>query len=125
MTRTIRILALAIAATTLNGAHAQASPRAVFAGFSSYAARNSFANEIRRLVRGNLVWSEPFDKSISTVIEVQCATDGKLLSATIYRASGNPAWDSAALAAVQRSDPMPSDANGDTPTHFKITVLQK
>ncbi|CAD6558464.1 TonB C-terminal domain-containing protein [Paraburkholderia sabiae] len=122
MTRTIRILALAIAATTLNGAHAQASPRAVFAGFSSYAARNSFANEIRRLVRGNLVWSGPFDKSISTVIEVQCATDGKLLSATIYRASGNPAWDSAA---VQRSDPMPSDVNGNTPTHFKITVLQK
>ncbi|MEM5372846.1 energy transducer TonB [Paraburkholderia azotifigens] len=127
MTRYLRILSLAITATAVNGSHAQeqaqASPSAVLSGFGSDAAMKSFGEKVRRLVRSNLVWIGPADNSTRTVIQVQCATDGKLLSATIYRASGNPAWDAAALSAVQHSDPMPSDDYGNTLIHFKITVM--
>ena len=63
--------------------------------------------------------------SLPTVISVNCAPDGKLLSAAIVKSSGNVAWDAAALDAVQLSDPMPAYENGKAMEHFEITFYQQ
>jgi TonB family protein len=60
-----------------------------------------------------------------TTIAVHCASDGKLLSATIIRSSGNPSWDTAVLEAVRNSDPLPVDVSGKAREHFNLTIQSK
>jgi colicin import membrane protein len=43
----------------------------------------------------------------------------------MQRSSGNAQWDSAALSAVEKSDPMPRDLNGSAPASFLITFRPK
>jgi TonB family protein len=84
-------------------------------------AADSWAARIARRVRAHIVWNGSATQ-LQTRIAVHCTPDGKLLSATIIRSSGNLAWDAAALAAVQQADPMPTDNNGKIPEHFTLTV---
>jgi TonB family protein len=81
----------------------------------------TFAAKVERLVRANIVWDGRTDH-LRTTISVRCSPNGKLLSATIVRSSGNPEWDAVALSAVQHSDPMPPDLDGKTPKNFRVTV---
>jgi TonB family protein len=80
-----------------------------------------YTEKVQRLVRSTIVWSGE-TRDLETVIAVHCTPTGTLLSATITRSSGNAPWDTAALRAVQRSDPMPLDINGETPKSFSITL---
>jgi len=90
-------------------------------GSGGTAASPGYADKVRRVVRPNITWGGETE-GLETVISVRCSPTGTLLSATISRSSGNPAWDDAALRAVQRSDPMPQDIDGKTPGSFKITL---
>ncbi|CAD6525994.1 hypothetical protein LMG28140_01788 [Paraburkholderia metrosideri] len=81
----------------------------------------TFAAKVERLVRAKILWDGETGH-LRTTISVRCSSDGKLLSATIVRSSGNPEWDAVALSAVQHSEPMPSDLDGKTPKNFRITV---
>jgi colicin import membrane protein len=80
-----------------------------------------YADKVKRRVQPNIVWSGATE-GLETVVQVRCSPTGTLLSATVIRGSGNQAWDDAALRAVQRSDPMPTDIDGKTPGSFKITL---
>jgi TonB family protein len=84
----------------------------------------TFAGKVAQRVNPLLVWNASMG-SVQTVISVHCAPDGKLLSASIIRSSGNRQWDSTALEAVRHSDPMPADASGKTPEHFTLTISKK
>jgi colicin import membrane protein len=90
-------------------------------GSGGTAASPGYADKVRRVVRPNITWGGETE-GLETVISVRCSPTGTLLSATISRSSGNPAWDDAALRAVQRSDPMPQDIDGKTPGSFKIAL---
>jgi colicin import membrane protein len=83
----------------------------------------SYGEKVRRRIRANLQWHGGTATS-PAVILVNCSPNGKLLSATIARSSGDSAWDDAALEAVQKSDPMPIDVNGKAPARFLITYYQ-
>jgi TonB family protein len=87
-------------------------------------AKLPFPQRITRLVRSHLKWHGD-SVSLPTVISVNCAPDGKLLSAAIVKSSGNVAWDAAAFDAVQLSDPMPAYENGKALEHFQITFYQQ
>lgn len=90
-------------------------------GNDGIAVSAGYADRVARRVRPYVV--APFDihGNPSAVIAVTCAPNGALLSATLQRSSGNPQWDRAVLSAVERSDPMPRDANGTAPASFLIT----
>ena len=90
-------------------------------GSGGTAASPGYADKVRRVVRPNISWGGETE-GLETVIAVRCSPTGTLLSATIAHSSGNPAWDDAALRAVQRSDPMPQDIDGKTPASFRITL---
>jgi colicin import membrane protein len=90
-------------------------------GSGGNAASPGYADKVRRVVRPNISWGGETE-GLETVIAVRCSPTGTLLSATIAHSSGNPAWDDAALRAVQRSDPMPQDIDGKTPGSFRITL---
>lgn len=80
-----------------------------------------YVDRVRGRVRPNIVW-DGATQGLATVIEVHCSPSGTLLSVTIQRSSGNAQWDAAALKAIQRADPMPTDSNGGSPAAFTITL---
>jgi TonB family protein len=80
-----------------------------------------YPERVIRRVRPSIVWTGD-TAGLETVIAVRCTTNGTLLSAAVLRSSGNAQWDEAALRAVQRSDPMPLDMNGEVPVSFTITL---
>jgi colicin import membrane protein len=90
-------------------------------GSGGTATSPGYSDKVRRAVRPNISWGGE-TSGLETVVSVRCSPTGTLLGATISRSSGNPAWDDAALRAVQRTDPMPQDINGKTPTSFLITL---
>jgi colicin import membrane protein len=90
-------------------------------GAGGTATSSGYSEKVQRRVRPNIVWSGE-TAGLETVVSVRCAPTGTLLSATIRRSSGNEQWDQAALRAVQRSDPMPVDTNGQAPATFLITL---
>ncbi|MBU7443381.1 TonB family protein [Paraburkholderia fungorum] len=92
--------------------------------FGAKSAQQLYPQKVRRLVRSHLIWHGS-SVDLPTVILVNCAPDGKVLSATIVQSSGNVEWDAAALNAVQLSDPMPEDEKGKAPARFKITLYQQ
>ncbi|WP_322053799.1 energy transducer TonB [Paraburkholderia bannensis] len=96
-----------------------ASPRSTY----NPASKHSFPSMVRRLLQSNLQWNGK-NTGLETLISVHCSPDGKLLSAAIFRSSGDLAWDSAVMRAIKRSDPMPADDDGRTPENFKITFRQ-
>ncbi|MBK5049547.1 TonB C-terminal domain-containing protein [Burkholderia sp. R-70006] len=81
----------------------------------------SFAKKLRQRIRPNIVWDGK-DRNLQTIIAVRSEPDGRLLEATIAQSSGNPEWDSAALQAVLRSDPLPADDDGKTPAKLRLTI---
>ena len=91
--------------------------------FASISAVQLYVQKIRRLVHSHVRWHGN-SVDLPTVISVNCAANGKLLSASIVQSSGNVAWDAAALNAVQQSDPMPAEQNGQARARFTITLYQ-
>ncbi len=92
---------------------------------SGVAASRGYAETVARQVRANFV--APFETpgNPSAVIAVTCAPSGALLSVRVQRSSGNPRWDRAVLAAVERTDPMPRDIDGATPASIVLTFQPK
>jgi colicin import membrane protein len=92
---------------------------------SGVAPSPGYAEKVARRVRANVV--APFDMqgNPSAVIAVTCTPSGALLSVTVQRPSGDPRWDRAAVAAVEKSDPLPRDVDGNTPASFVITFQPK
>jgi colicin import membrane protein len=90
-------------------------------GSGGTAASAGYSDKVRRAVRPNISWGGE-TSGLETVVSVRCSPTGTLLGATIQHSSGNDAWDAAALRAVQRTDPMPQDINGKTPSSFLITL---
>lgn len=95
-----------------NGAGGQGSP--------------GYANKVRQRVKPNIIFeASHVAGNPRTVVSVQCAPDGAILSVSLSQSSGNAAWDEAVLRAVQKSDPMPRDTDGKVPRHFIMTFQPK
>lgn len=86
---------------------------------------SGYADKVRRRVKPNIIFSEEVTGNPAAVVAVRMAPDGSLLSANLAKSSGNPAWDSAVLRAVSRSDPLPRDENGTAPASITITFRLK
>nr|WP_082664724.1 energy transducer TonB [Burkholderia ambifaria] len=89
------------------------------------AASRDYAKTVARRVRANVVAPFEIPGNPSTVIAVTCAPSGALLSVRVQRSSGNPQWDRAVLAAVEKLDPMPRDIDGATPVSIVLTFQPK
>ncbi|EMN5127666.1 TonB C-terminal domain-containing protein [Burkholderia contaminans] len=89
------------------------------------AASQDYAKTVARRVRANVVVPFEIPGNPSAVIAVTCAPSGALLSVRMQRSSGNPQWDRAVLAAVEKSDPMPRDIDGATPASIVLTFQPK
>lgn len=73
-------------------------------------------------IRPNIRYSEEFPRSLRTEIEVRAMPDGTITARRVTQGSGNPAWDEAALKAIDRTGTLPRDIDGRVPSPIIIIV---
>ncbi|WP_342050453.1 MULTISPECIES: energy transducer TonB [unclassified Cupriavidus] len=81
----------------------------------------SYAERIRRHVLPNVRADGPLEGNPVAVVQLELAPDGTLRAATLAKASGSTAWDTAVLRAVQRSAPFPPADNGSVPPKLSLS----
>ena len=70
--------------------------------------------------------SESISGNPATVVKVDLAPDGAILSTSILSSSGNAGWDRAVLLALTRAESLPKDDNGKIPQReVKLTFKPK
>lgn len=82
----------------------------------------AYADKVRARVRPNIIFNtDALSGNPATVVAVELAPDGALLSKKIVRSSGYADWDAAVLLALERSTPLPRGTDGTVPARFTIT----
>lgn len=81
-----------------------------------------YAARVAARIRPNIVYTEEFPARLATEIEVRAAPDGSILSRRVVRGSGNSAWDTAALRAIDRTGSLPRDTDGRVPSPLVVVV---
>jgi colicin import membrane protein len=83
---------------------------------------SGYGARVQARVRPNIRYSEEFPRSLRTEIEVRALPDGTITARRVVGSSGNPAWDDAALKAIDRTGALPRDTDGTVPSPIIIVV---
>jgi colicin import membrane protein len=76
-----------------------------------------WSDKVIKKVRANITFNaESFKGNKQTVIQVKLAPDGAILSKVMTSSSGDTAWDQAVLSAIDATQSLPKDDNGQFPT---------
>jgi colicin import membrane protein len=59
------------------------------------------------------------------VVQVRVGPTGEIMSARLSKSSGNPAWDEAAVRAIERSERIPPDIDGRYVNEFPVEMRPK
>jgi hypothetical protein len=93
-------------------------------GYSLVSNSNGYIGRLRARVRPNITFSELQLQAVKgnpeTVIEVVCKSSGKIIGKKLIRTSGNLAWDEAVLNAIDKTESLPRDENGNIPSKVSI-----
>lgn len=101
---------------------ASGGPNAKGTALQSSGPSSGYAGRVRARVSPNIRYTEEFPSSLKTEIEVRSLPDGTITGRRVVRSSGNPAWDDAALKAIDRTGSLPRDVDGRVPTPIIIVV---
>jgi colicin import membrane protein len=76
-----------------------------------------WSDKVIKKVRANIIFNaDSFKGNKQTVIQLRLAPDGAILSRTMTSSSGDNAWDQAVLSAIDATQSLPRDDNGQFPT---------
>lgn len=76
-----------------------------------------WSDKVIKKVRANITFNaDSFKGNKQTVIQLRLAPDGAILSRTMTSSSGDNAWDQAVLNAIDATQSLPRDDNGQFPT---------
>lgn len=99
-------------------------------GGSGQAAQSSgpsagYASRVAARIRPNIRFDD--DVPGNPVVEVRVRTfpDGGIAARSIYKSSGHPGWDQAALRAIDRTATLPRDTDGRVPADLIIELRPK
>ena len=88
----------------------------------------SYAGRLAAIFQRNVVFPggvETISGNPTAVVQVKVSPTGEILSARLARSSGNPAWDEAAVRAIERSERIPADVDGRYVTDFPVEMRPK
>jgi colicin import membrane protein len=80
----------------------------------------SYAGRIIARVKPNIVLTNDVPGNPLAVVEVRCAPDGKIVSTTLVKPSGNKDWDEAVMRALDRTEVLPRDTDGRVPSPMRL-----
>ena len=76
-----------------------------------------WSDKVIKKVRANITFNaDSFKGNKQTIIQVKLAPDGAILTRVMTSSSGDNAWDQAVLSAIDASQSLPKDDNGQFPT---------
>jgi len=76
-----------------------------------------WSDKVIKKVRANITFNaDSFKGNKQTIVQVRLAPDGAILSRTMTSSSGDNAWDQAVLSAIDATQSLPRDDNGQFPT---------
>ena len=76
-----------------------------------------WSDKVIKKVRANITFNaDSFKGNKQTIIQVKLAPDGAILSRVMTSSSGDNAWDQAVLSAIDATQSLPKDDNGQFPT---------
>jgi colicin import membrane protein len=82
----------------------------------------SYKGRLNAYIKPKIVYIEAIVGNPSVEIEVRTSPDGTIISRRIVKPSGTPAWDTAALNAIDKSAVLPRDENGKVPSPLTIAL---
>lgn len=101
---------------------ASGGPEARGSAQQSSGPSSGYAGRVKAKVSPNIRYTEEFSRSLRTEIEVRALPDGTITGRKVVESSGNPAWDEAALKAIDRTGSLPRDVDGRVPSPIIIVV---
>ena len=76
-----------------------------------------WSDKVIKKVRANITFNaDSFKGNKQTIIQVKLAPDGAILTRVMTSSSGDNAWDQAVLSAIDATQSLPKDDNGQFPT---------
>ena len=83
---------------------------------------SGYGNRVRERIRPNIRISQELPRNLLTEIEIRTLADGTISSRRVVKSSGNPAWDDAALRAIDRTGSLPRDTDGTVPSPMIVEM---
>jgi colicin import membrane protein len=80
----------------------------------------SYAGRIIARVKPNIYLTNEVPGNPLAVVEVRCASDGKIVGTTLVKSSGNKDWDEAVVRALERTEVLPRDTDGRVPSPMRL-----
>ena len=94
-------------------AGASGSENATGTAMKSSGPSDSYGGRIRARVKPNITFDpSSVSGNAAAEVEVRCAPDGTIVSRKLTKSSGNAAWDSAVLKAIDKTEILPRDTDG-------------
>jgi colicin import membrane protein len=84
-----------------------------------------YAGRIRARIKPNIVFTADIAGNPTATVEVRVSPDGTITSRKLLKSSGNAAWDEAVLKAVDKTEVLPRDTDGQVPPSMEISFRPK
>ena len=82
----------------------------------------SYAGRLKGRVRPNIIYPEiSVSENPTAEVLVKLAPDGTIVSKKLTKPSGNSAWDTAVLKAIDKTERFPRDTDGSVPSEIVFT----
>ena len=85
----------------------------------------SYAGRIRARIKPNIVFGEDTPGNPEAEVEVRVAPDGTIVARKLLKSSGVKAWDEAVLRAIDKTETLPRDTDGQIPPSMWIKFRPK
>ena len=82
---------------------------------------SAYAGRIRARILPNITFTDPVTESHVAEVDVRVAPDGRIISRTLRKSSGIPAWDDAVLRAIDKTEVLPRDVDGRVPPAMTLS----
>ena len=85
----------------------------------------SYAGRIRARIKPNIVYGDDKPGNPVAEVELRTAPDGAIIGRKLLKSSGQPAWDEAVLKAIDKTETLPRDVDGQVPSLLVIIFRPK
>lgn len=99
-------------ARMMGQAGASGSPQSTGTAQQSSGPSGNYLGKVIAAIRPNIVFTEIAPGNPRAEVEVRVAPDGTITGRRLVKSSGHPAWDEAALRAIDRTGNLPRDTDG-------------
>lgn len=98
---------------SLGAANRSAGPSAAYAG------------RIVARVKPNIIFTESISGDPRAVVEVHCSPDGRIIARKLIEPSGVPSWDEAVMRAIDKTEVLPKNEQGEVPISMQLGFRYK